>query len=565
MKLRSLVIDNFRGIQHLRLDLADTTVLIGENNTGKTAILDALRLCLDDLRPRGRTIFEPFDFHLANADADPASALPIRIQLRFAEATPGEWPSQTTARLQRAKVLQVRMPEGTAEVTFQVKGGFDPTREDFTQTWAFLASDGSELEVKEAGLDAFRAEVSFFYLAALRDAARHFDAKGKFWRPFLKESQLAPEKKAELEKKLQEVNELVITAHQSFDGALKAISRVAEVLLMAATDDLVSIDVVPARLFDILSKSQVSMSSAGGAKVPLGRHGEGTQSLAVLLLFSAFLSTWSKRAPFIAIEEPEAHLHPAAVRALWKLIDSLPGQKLITTHSGDLIAEAPINAVRRLVRCGGTVKAHALSSGTLSPDERRKIDFHIRFGRGELLFARCWILCEGETELTLLPGLARHLGIDLERRGVRCVQYQHVGLEVYLKFANDFGISWCVLSDSDLQGKRDKEKVDAYRGTRPLKVVLHPMPEPDIEQYLCTVGFGTVYESMLSTRLKSTVQASPGDEEYWAQVVKAVFKQRGCSKPLVALQVLQLCQSTAVPVPPVLEAVLRGAVKMAEA
>lgn len=46
MKLRKLKIENFRGIKDLELDLGDTTVLIGENNSGKTAVLEVLRLCI---------------------------------------------------------------------------------------------------------------------------------------------------------------------------------------------------------------------------------------------------------------------------------------------------------------------------------------------------------------------------------------------------------------------------------------------------------------------------------------------------------------------------------------
>jgi recombinational DNA repair ATPase RecF len=52
MRLHRIQIDNFRGITSLDLTLGDTTVLIGENNTGKTAVLDALRFALREVKLR---------------------------------------------------------------------------------------------------------------------------------------------------------------------------------------------------------------------------------------------------------------------------------------------------------------------------------------------------------------------------------------------------------------------------------------------------------------------------------------------------------------------------------
>jgi len=64
MKLRHLEIKNFRGITNLDLKLGDITVLIGENNTGKTAILDALKFALRSVRTRRSSSFDAYDFHL---------------------------------------------------------------------------------------------------------------------------------------------------------------------------------------------------------------------------------------------------------------------------------------------------------------------------------------------------------------------------------------------------------------------------------------------------------------------------------------------------------------------
>ena len=68
------------------------------------------------------------------------------------------------------------------------------------------------------------------------------------------------------------------------------------------------------------------------------------------MLFSAFLDSWPSGAPIVALEEPEAHLHPSAVRALWGVVGDIAGQKLISTHSGDLLSEVDIHQVCRLAK-----------------------------------------------------------------------------------------------------------------------------------------------------------------------------------------------------------------------
>ena len=57
MRIKCLRVRNFRGIRDLELELGKVTVLIGENNSGKTSVLDAMKICLRDLGPRRRVVF----------------------------------------------------------------------------------------------------------------------------------------------------------------------------------------------------------------------------------------------------------------------------------------------------------------------------------------------------------------------------------------------------------------------------------------------------------------------------------------------------------------------------
>ena len=539
MKLRRLQIENFRGIASLDLALGDTTVLIGENNTGKTAVLDALRFALRDIRSRRGCAFDAYDFHLQSATSEPTSSPAIGIRLTFREDVAGDWGDKRLARLDRAKIAQIDS-NGCATVILKVGARFDSTKQEFVQDWEFQNLDGAPLTgVADIAVGILQSEVSYYYLAALRDAARHFDAKGTFWRPFLKESQLTAEKRIEIETKLSELNDLIISSHASFSQVVSRLTEVKNVVSMYG-EDLVSIDAVPERLFDMLAKAQVNLNTDTGAKIPVRRHGEGIQSLAVLTLFNAFLQAWNKGDPIVALEEPEAHLHPSAVRALWLLIEKIPGQKIISTHSGDLLSEVPSEAVIRLFKSAGVVSASRLKDVNLSFDDTRKFNFHIRRARGELLFARCWILGEGETEATLITEVARDLNKDLERAGVRFVAYQAgVSLETCLRVANGLGIHWVVLADNDGQGAQNRAIVRKYLNGRLEDDTLFMMEENNIEQHLCCNGFADVYFNLLSSQPRSKVTVPPQDTDYPIQVANALppyLKTRAAQDVLSAIR-----------------------------
>lgn len=60
---------------------------------------------------------------------------------------------------------------------------------------------------------------------------------------------------------------------------------------------------------------------------------------------------------------------------------------------------------------------HGLAEGALTVDEMRRVGYHIRVNRASSVFARCWLLVEGETESWLLPEIARLIGYDLPAEG----------------------------------------------------------------------------------------------------------------------------------------------------
>ncbi|SFU41334.1 putative ATP-dependent endonuclease of the OLD family [Nitrosomonas eutropha] len=121
-------------------------------------------------------------------------------------------------------------------------------------------------------------------------------------------------------------------------------------------------------------------------------------------------------------------------------------KKLVATHSGDLLSEVDVYSIRRLYKKGSAVQVGALQSGTLDERQLQKFDHFVRGTRGELFFARVWILVEGETDVILLSGSARVLGLDLEQSAIRLVEYAQVGLSTFISAADSLGIAWHIFS-----------------------------------------------------------------------------------------------------------------------
>src|SRR6266436_10125264 len=94
MRITRLHIENFRSIQSLNIELGGTTVLIGPNNAGKTAILDAVRIVLTRRWGQRGTGFTEYDVHLATETDDPKASSGVRIEIRAEEIAAGDWPDE---------------------------------------------------------------------------------------------------------------------------------------------------------------------------------------------------------------------------------------------------------------------------------------------------------------------------------------------------------------------------------------------------------------------------------------------------------------------------------------
>ena len=543
MKLADIKINNFRGIRSLQLPLGGLTVLIGENNTGKSSVLEAIRLVLArgfGIRRSGQ--FTEYDFHLKDAAATPQSADPIAITLHFAEERENEWPDSIVQQM--SEVIQLDR-DGLNHIWLLTKGSFLADSGVFETNWTFLNVLEEELILRNATPRSLLSQfVPLFFLSALRDASQEFGQRGQFWSGFLKSIQLPSDQRQQIEDMLREVNTTVIGADAGLTEVTRKLADAGRLVPLDSADP-VALEAIPTRIFDMVGKIQVHLKSRYGAKLPLHRHGEGTQSLAVLMLFQAFTAanlsdTYSPEAtPILALEEPEAHLHPSAIRSLGSFLESISGQILVSSHSGDLVSRVPIMALHRLYKKNGETLVGKIEHTTLTPNEKRHFDYHVRVTKGAHLYARCWLLVEGQSEFWLFPRVASLMSSSIDEKNFAIIEFsQGGGPTPFIKAAKALGIEWFVVADGDSAGtnfiRSAKRCLDANEQEHDRMLQLD---SKDLEHEFWMAGYDDVYRQAIKPSDLEALsrQNQVNSPEFADAVITKAIDRR--SKPELAFEV----------------------------
>ena len=541
MRLNRLKIENFRGIASLEIELdRDITVLIGENNSGKTTVLEALRFGLDTIKSDRTCNFNEYDFHRHVGCKELLSSLPVVLTFHFEESKEHLWPGHITQSLN-----EVIVGDDYSAIKLRLTGYFDSSDGELKQSWCFLDDADNEMASKQGLIKDLRRLRPFFFQTALRAAKDEFHGQATYWSAFLKNKDIDESSRKALEEELHTVNQKIVDAHSSFKDVTDEVKRISELVSVGKADS-VSVDPSPSDVYKSLRYTEVNLLTDSNAKIPIRSHGEGTQSLSVLLLFSAYLKTRLKAdfdafaEPIIAIEEPEAHLHPNAVRALWALIQTLPGQKIIATHSGDILSEVPVRNLRRMNNTTpGECKS--IPFGLLTREELRKLNHHVRRNRGELFFARTWLMVEGETDVSVFVECADILGINLHKNGVRVVEYSQAGGPgIFIKVADALGIKWHIVADNDQRGQKYVANAKDLLMTRTENCFISKLSYPNIDILLCCNGYGKPYRDGVGHNKVSELTEPEDTDEYWSQVFKIIKDARDFSKPAAALESILL-------------------------
>lgn len=409
-------------------------ILVGPNDSGKTAIIDAPRFVLwtrgdDYLR------LEPSDF---NVMPDGTKVGELFIRCTFDSLTPDEearfleWCSNEAGTLRLHVCLRANLRKAA--------GGGESV---ITQYRAGRSADGLPLE------GDLREYLKSTYLRPLRDAERELRSgrRSRLSRilgalPAMA-SQAAPAQPGERET-LRDTMDQADTDVE----ANPAVQEIQSNVNTSYLDDLsFAGDPLTATLglgakgsFDqLLERLELYLNPPPGRAVRLPR-GLGYNNLLFMAAELLLLQSHPDQVPFLLLEEPEAHLHPQHQTLFMQLLERRAApiavedngqqvQILLSTHSPQLAAGADLDAMVMIL--GHKVFPLAKGMTKLEPDDYAFLRRFLDATKANLFFARGLVIVEGDAENILLPALAAKVGRPFGKHGVSIVNVGHRGLFRY--------------------------------------------------------------------------------------------------------------------------------------
>lgn len=536
MYISNLSIKNFRNFTTFDIDLKPFTLIIGENNTGKSNMLEALCLLLgqeittfkkrmleiDDINYHAVKRFKQQVFD-STVTVESIEFPEVKVEIimtgfnKDQESVVGDWfidRDLKQAKLTYVFALRQGWQKKKEWIEAQRSKATEKNNIDLVgfpieeYEYQIFGGNGQQNRVEPYFLRMLKMEL----LDALRDAKRELIASGDYRLLYRVLNNRDQGQYASIQEALVELGSKVKNDPE-FQHVQEEIKAYLDKISLQENDldNSVALKFSSPELSEVLRK----LSLVYGAD-PIGveRNGLGRNNLLYISLVLSHLAGKSNGVDhtffrLIGIEEPESHLHPHLQHHLSKNIkndanDDL--QILLTSHSPYIASQLDLDNTYVLYKDGDDIKRHNLLNG-MDPngDTARYLRKFLNATNSVMFFAKRVILVEGIAEQLLIPKLfeLHSGGKTLEKCGCNVVNVQGLAFKHFLEIIkNGYFIRCSVVTDNDGSTRATDLKTTYEAGNEIIKVFV--TSQSTFEKELINVNKGGVGKSTLFEALCKT-------------------------------------------------------------
>jgi len=440
-------IENFRNFHNFEINTNRNMVIVGENKVGKSNLLFALRLILDPSLSELDRLLDIDDFWDGLEGRKVGSTIKISLDIANINS------STSTLAVLADGLIDVQTH--TAKITYEFKprDGVTPNSINDYEYIIYLGNNTANFIPR-----SFRRCIQMELFHALRDCERELKNSNRSpMRAFLDEvsENLTEQQKTSILSGFQQT-QTALDSIQSIDNIATNINTMLETIVGTNHVSLVDLKLAPQDINKLVRSLQLLIDS--GVRT-ISQASTGSANILFLTLkllkLQHSIQQGDQEFTFLAIEEPEAHLHPHVQRLLFDYFYESEANlnTLLTTHSPHIASSAPLSSLIVLKEHkdgnSSSTYGYSLASSHLDENDIEDMSRYLTVTRGEILFSRGVILVEGDSEEFLIPELAKKLGYEFDKKGISICSVAGTNFAPYVKFLRSIGTPFTIITDRD--------------------------------------------------------------------------------------------------------------------